>query len=385
MKYQFILFFSVVLLIHGSVNYYIALRGYQAIELYPMLRPYFVALMIFLSVAFFAGRILENCCYTYFTDALIWIGSFWFAAMLYFFLFILIADILRLLDGWFSFLPGWLAPCSPRTKFILFLAAVTFIAAILAAGYFNARHPRIRQLEIGIPKNKGGAPLTIAIMSDIHLGTIIGNARFEKMVQQVNTFQPDIILLPGDILDEDLKPVLRQDTGAWLLKLQSRLGVYGVTGNHEYIGGVNPACDYLEHHRIRMLRDTVVLVDNRFYLAGREDRSSRSFAGIQRKPLADILHGIDRSYPLLLMDHQPLELDEAIEAGADLQVSGHTHNGQLWPLNYITDLIYEISHGYLNKNGTHIYVSCGIGTWGPPVRIGNRPEIVLIRLVFTGN
>ena len=94
--------------------------------------------------------------------------------------------------------------------------------------------------------------------------------------------------------------------------------------------------------------------------------------------------GIDKERPIILMDHQPYNLEEASSNQVDLQISGHTHNGQLWPFNYLTDAIYEISRGYKKKGNTHIYVSSGVGTWGPPVRTGNRPEIVNIRLNFTG-
>ena len=103
-------------------------------------------------------------------------------------------------------------------------------------------------------------------------------------------------------------------------------------------------------------------------------------SGIARKTFDQILDGRDRSRPLIAMDHQPFHLDEAVKAGVDLQLSGHTHHGQLWPFNFITKAIYEVSWGYLKKGGTQFYVSSGVGTWGPPVRTGNRPEILRIEL-----
>jgi predicted MPP superfamily phosphohydrolase len=122
-------------------------------------------------------------------------------------------------------------------------------------------------------------------------------------------------------------------------------------------------------------------VNDAFYLVGREDRSIRR-TGKNRKPLQELMAVADRNDPILLMDHQPFQLEEGETNGADLQISGHTHHGQLWPLNLITQRVYELSWGYKKKNSTHVYVSCGFGTWGPPVRLGNRPEIVNIRISF---
>jgi hypothetical protein len=160
------------------------------------------------------------------------------------------------------------------------------------------------------------------------------------------------------------------------------LGIYASTGNHEHIGGVEEACKYLTEHDITVLRDSVIMVNNEFYLIGREDRDARRFSGAGRKSLDELMKNVDSEFPLILMDHQPFNLEQASSKGIDLQISGHTHNGQLWPLDYITDAIYEKSWGYEKKGNTHIYVSSGIGTWGPPVRTGNRPEIVNIKLNF---
>ena len=115
-------------------------------------------------------------------------------------------------------------------------------------------------------------------------------------------------------------------------------------------------------------------------IIGREDRS----AGKKRKSIQGLAEGMYSTTPLIVMDHQPFKLEEVVNAGADLQLSGHTHHGQLWPLNFITKKVYELSWGYLKKGNTHIYVSCGAGSWGPPVRLGNTPEIMQIKLIFTG-
>jgi uncharacterized protein len=222
------------------------------------------------------------------------------------------------------------------------------------------------------------------LVSDLHLGSILENRHLKRIADEVNSLDPDIILMAGDVIDEDLKPVIRKDLGSGLKQLKSRLGVYAITGNHEYIGGVDLAVDYLEKHGIQMIRDSAVLIENSFYVIGREDRDRQRFSGKPRKNLSAIMTGTDKAYPLILMDHQPFTLNESLENGVDLHLSGHTHNGQIWPLNYLIDAIYEVGWGYVNKSGMHVYVSSGVGTWGPPVRIGTKPEIVHIRLKFTG-
>ena len=115
---------------------------------------------------------------------------------------------------------------------------------------------------------------------------------------------------------------------------------------------------------------------------GREDRDSKRFTDYVRKDLKSITGGIDKSLPVIMMDHQPFKLEEAQKNGIDLQLSGHTHYGQLWPLNYLVDKIYELAWGYRFIGNTHYYVSCGVGGWGPPVRTGSQPEIVNITLHF---
>jgi predicted MPP superfamily phosphohydrolase len=165
-----------------------------------------------------------------------------------------------------------------------------------------------------------------------------------------------------------------------LSRIKSRFGVYAITGNHEYIGGVGPAVRYLEDHGVMVLRDTAIMINGQFFLAGRDDRDKPRFTGKPRKELEEVMTTVDTSYPVILMDHQPFNLGNHAKMGIDLQLSGHTHHGQLWPINYITEAIYEVSWGYKKIGNTHFYVSSGYGTWGPPLRLGNRPEIVKINL-----
>ncbi len=220
--------------------------------------------------------------------------------------------------------------------------------------------------------------------SDLHLGTILGRSFLNDLVDKINALKPDIILLAGDIIDEDINPVIKNNVGEELVRLKSKYGVFAITGNHEYIGGVKTAVQYLIAHGINVLRDRYEKVAGSFYVVGREDRSIRQFAGKQRKNLNELLAGIDKSLPIIMMDHQPFGLNEAFENGIDLQFSGHTHNGQLWPINFIIEKIYDLAWGYEVRGDTHYYVSCGVGGWGPPIRTGSRPEIINFKINFVG-
>ena len=379
----FLIFFSIVMGIYLLVNYYIYIRGLQAIPADSTLRPWYQWVFWIVVSFYVAGRFLEKVYLSHVSDFLVWAGSFWLAAMLYFFLIVLLLDILRLIHQVVPFLPEMITADIAKTKFVLLIASVSMVTMVIIGGFVNARIPRVNTLDLYIDKPAGNrTQLHAVVMSDIHLGTMIGNGFFSRIVDKVGELAPDIILLPGDILDEDLEPVIRQNIGKTLHQLRAPLGVYAIMGNHEHIGGAEQAYDYLKSHGMTIIRDSVIKIDDGFYLVGRDDRDKKRFSGQDRMPLVDLLQNIDWSYPVILMDHQPYYLEKAAEKGVDLQLSGHTHHGQLWPLNFITRAIYTISKGYGEVNGMHAYVSNGVGTWGPPVRIGSRPEILSLRIRF---
>jgi len=380
---HFLFFFISVLTIYGLINYYIFIRGWQAIPHASIIKIYYPIIFWFVVLSFILGRVLEGFWFSKFSQVLIWVGSFWLGAMVYFLLIVVLLDFLRLLNHWFPLFPSVITVNYVKAKQITALIAIGVVAITVLAGYINALNPRIRTLNLNISKRSNGAKtVNLAVVSDIHLGTIVGSSRFNRIVDKINQLNPDIVILPGDIVDEDLGPVIRQNLGETLKNIKSVFGVIAITGNHEYIGGVEKACRYLTDHNVRVLRDTVLKVNDDFYIVGREDRSIKGFTGKQRKPLEELMSQVDKSYPIILLDHQPINLSQAVVNCADLQISGHTHHGQIWPLTYITDMIYEVSCGYKRKSNTQIYVSSGAGTWGPPIRIGTAPEIVNIKLSF---
>lgn len=384
MRPSFLIFFAVVFTVYFSIQTYLFIRGWQALGWKPRWRKPYAAVFWFLALAFVAGRNLENVSVTPLSTTLVWLGAFWFALMYYLFLGTLGLDAggrilrrLRLLPA--TWLEAW-----PRTKFRAALALLFATSVLVAWGHWNALHPVVVKKEVALPAVPG-APrqLRVAVASDWHLGTLVTQSRVKDWVDAVNALEPDLILLPGDVIDEDLPPVVENNLGESLRNLRAPLGVFAVTGNHEYIGGVDAAVDYLEDHGVVMLRDRAVpLAGGALWLAGREDVSIARFRRGQRAPLRDILLGVPDGVPVVVMDHQPVALAEAAALGAALQVSGHTHDGQLWPNKYLVRAIFGHSSGPGQEGAMPYYTLPGLGTWGPPVRVGNRPEILDLTLTF---
>ncbi|HEX2866043.1 MAG TPA: metallophosphoesterase [Ignavibacteriales bacterium] len=378
---NFIIFFSIVLLLYGLINYYIFIRGWQAIPKGSPVRAYYLIIFLFLALSYFAARWLEKKAFYAVSDPLMWIGAFWLAAMVYFLFAVVLLDILRLANHFTGFFPAFITKDYTRAKYYTGVAVLAIVALTVIFGRINAVHPRLKVLELAINKKTNPVKsLNIVAASDIHLGTLVGNSRLDSLVQKINDLDPDVVLLPGDIVDEDLGPVIKKNLGETLRKIKSRYGIFAVPGNHEFFGGIQAATQYLTDHGITMLRDSVVVLEGGVYLIGRDDRSVNQIK--KRKSLQELMLQVDKTKPVIMMDHQPFDLQEAEDNGVDLQISGHTHHGQLWPFNFITNRVYELSWGYKKKGNTNYYVSSGFGGWGPPIRTGNTPEVVNFRLKF---
>lgn len=378
----FVFFFAIALSIIFGVNYYIYVHGLKAFGTNPTLRLIYTISFIVLASAYIGGRVLERITNGVISRALDWLGAYWLGAMIYFLLIVIAIDLFRLLNHFLPLLPTALRQNMPQVNFIAGIVATGVVAIVLIVGRWNATHPQIRKVEISLPKAATTNSLTIAFASDIHLGSLVGQRQLRQMVETINGLQPDVILFGGDILDEDLTPVIHNNLGRCLEQLKAPLGKFTVTGNHEFIGGVTNAVKYLEEHGITVLRDTSTQLPNGVRIVGREDRDSRRFKGIQRKALRELIKDTGSSEPLIVLDHQPMNLNETVAAGVDLQLSGHTHHGQFWPFNYITSKMYRLSRGYEQIGKTHFIVSSGYGTWGPPIRMASRSEIYLITLHF---
>ena len=383
MKYiGMILFFSIFISIYFAGNFYVLNRGLQALPHISWLKIGYKIIFIFLSLAFIISRFTGYSSFITLHHVLTWFGSFWLAAVVYFLIAVAVFDLFRLINLGFHFLPATDSIGYLKLKLFVFLITVISVGITLIFGYFNATHPQVKTLDLDVNKSQNASSLKIVAVSDIHLGPLVGKNMLELLVKMVNQQKPDIIILAGDILDESQESIIREDTGNPLRKFHAPLGVYAVVGNHEYIGGISSAIKYIQSLNITILRDSVVEINNSFFLIGRDDHGMGRGSNKTRKPLNELVMNVDKSKPLILIDHQPYNLQDAVNNGIDLQISGHTHNGQFWPFNYLIQNIFELSWGYKRKVNTHFYVSSGYGTWGPPVRIGNRSEIVVLNLNF---
>jgi uncharacterized protein len=382
---DFIVFLSIVLTIYFLTNYYIFSRGLHALPKEGTFRTLYIVVMAVLILAYPAGRFLERILNKEISELLIHIGAYYLAMMAFALFLVLLIDLVRLGNHFIHFFPDSWYQINSKIKLISFLSVAGSVILLTIAGSWNARTPIIKKMKLKVDKTTNSfSKLNIVLASDIHLGTIIHNSKLEKIVDKINHLKPDIILLAGDVFDEDITTLIEMNTASILAKLTSKYGVYAIPGNHEYFSGIDDAIAYLQQGNITILRDSSLLVAEKFYLVGRDDRSGNRF-NKTRKPLDELMNDLDKSFPVIMMDHQPFNLEEAQNNGVDLQVSGHTHHGQFFPFNLITNRVYELSWGYKQKGATHYYVSCGVGTWGPPVRLGNRPEIVNIELEFSSN
>jgi len=383
--FRLVIFLSVFFIIFSLISYYLFIRGWQSIAVVNVawVKTLYISVFVVFSFSYLIARMFGKQMPLAVGDTLALIGGFWFAAMLYFILLSLFFDLSRFIGNSFNLFPQALINNLPWVKLIALLLAVSVTTALLIYGYINTMNPRISEVEIKINKKaEGMEKLHVVFASDIHLGHVVGRKSINKIITKINELKPDLVLFPGDVVDEELYPVTQKKLGEAFKKLRPIYGVYAVTGNHEYIGGVKAAVDYLSQFGITFLRDEAVNINDKFIVAGREDISLNSFTTEKRKSLSEILANVDAKLPVILMDHQPISLSEAVENDVDLQVSGHTHNGQMWPLNYITEKVFKLSWGYLQIENSHFYVSSGAGTWGPRVRIGNHPEIVSLKLNF---
>ena len=381
-KYQMLIFFSIVLTIYSLVNIYLFYKGYNAIPCLKNNRFIYAITFFLLAGLFIVAKILESKHSSVITDALNIIGGFWLAFMLYGFLFFLLSDIILLMLRITGIVKGDSILLFRKWSFVFIISAS---ALLIIGGFINAIIPFTREYNLTINKSAGPVKtLRIAAVSDIHLGSIIRKRSLKKMSVIIKDLKPDLVLLLGDIVDGEIGPVMRGDLLQYFSYPDCTDGLYAITGNHEFIGGAARTIPYIESKGIRILKDEMVTLKGGIQLIGRIDRDSYRFYKKERLSLDELMKQADTTKPVILLDHQPFHLDETAKYGVDLQLSGHTHNGQMWPLNYVTKMIYELSYGYLKKGNTNFIVSSGYGLWGPRVRLGSRSEVLLINIKFAG-
>ena len=218
----------------------------------------------------------------------------------------------------------------------------------------------------------------VVMVSDLHLGYHNPRKELARWVDMMNAEKPDFILIAGDLIDGSIRPLNEERMAEEFHRLTAP--VYACLGNHEHFGGDANARQFYKDAGIRLLIDEAAVIDSAIVVIGRDDRMNR-----HRKSIAALMDNgqwiMDKS-PLytIVLDHQPYDLDKAEAAGVDFQLSGHTHRGQVWPISWITDAIYECSWGSYQRGNTHFYISSGLGLWGGKFRIGTQSEYVVATL-----
>ncbi len=325
------------------------------------------------------------------------IANYFQGTFLYILIVIVTTDLARLILK-YSLHPGWLYS---RRAFVLTGGICTLlIIGISVYGILTPWNLKTKTYDVKINKQaKGMASLKIVLLADIHFGYSIGEKNAELLVRAINAQKPDLVCIAGDIFDNEYEGLKNPEkTAAILRSIQSRYGVYACWGNHDLSEPIlagftfrssNKDYDdprmsqFLKDASIRLLNDETVLIDNCFYLTGRKDPSRCRKMADTRKSPSQLTASLDLSRPVIFMDHQPAGLDETAAAGADLDLCGHTHDGQLFPLNIITGLVWENSCGCLKKGSMYNIVTSGAGIWGPNMRTATSSEICAITVHFS--
>ncbi len=336
----------------------------------------FTVLYIILVLVFPLTEVLSHGGITWGKPLLLF-GLYAVPFLLYLFLLLVLLDIGRGVTGWLKLVsPAVWQRRKVRLLTVCFLVLLSM--GIVVMGKINLDWMRTKEFNIGVSGYSSPLKqLKIVLAADLHLERMTEKHFLAKFVGKVNELNPDIVLLPGDILEGHDGETEGTDFDVQLRRINAKYGVFAAPGNHDDYDGDN-AVAFFEKAGIKVLADRAIIVNNSFYLVGRNDWRSKT-----RKPLDELLLELSADLPIIMMDHRPFNLQEVAKRKVAIQVSGHTHNGQLFPVNFIVAAIYELSWGYRKIRNTHFFVTSGVQIWGPPVRTTGHSEIVVINVNFT--
>ena len=330
------------------------------------------------------------------------LSNYWLGVRVYTIMTVGIADGLRLLLKYplknLNF-PGRALLFGNVGTAVVGVVCAVIITTVSIYGMINAGNIQTTKYDISIDKKAGNLDsLNVVLIADLHLGYNIGCRHMEKMVEKINAQNPDLVVVAGDIFDNEYEALENPGRLAAILRgIQSKYGVSACYGNHDIqekilagftFGGKEKKESsvkmdkFLEKAGITLLRDEYTLIDNSFYLYGRPDYERPGRGIDERKSPQEITADMDLSLPVLVIDHEPRELQELADAGVDADLCGHTHDGQLFPGNLTIKLMWENACGYLKKDNMHSIVTSGVGLFGPNMRVGTKSEICDIMIHF---
>lgn len=381
---RIVLFLLIVGLILGSVHYYVWTRLVRGPR-WPS--PWPTVLTAFFAIAFvsiFVGFLSQKQSRTI-AGPIAWVSFSWLGLLFFLFLSTLVSDSARAVLAFIYRADEYRSTDPQRRIFIArafagLIAGVSGVSGALAFRQGIAR-PQLKTVSIrlaNVPSGKGGKPYRVVQITDVHVGPTIGRAFVEDMVERVNALAPDLIAITGDLVDGTVAE-LREHV-APLGKLRAREGVFFVTGNHEYYSGADAWIAHLESMGIIVLRNERRELPSGVIVAGVDDASARRSHASHGANFETALAGIGRERFVLFLAHQPKAILEATKFAVSLQLSGHTHGGQIFPFNFFVKLQQPYTVGLFDHEKTKLYVSPGTGYWGPPMRLGTRSEITLLEL-----
>ncbi|MBN1365856.1 MAG: metallophosphoesterase [Syntrophaceae bacterium] len=368
-----IFFFFVFLSLYSVLNFYAFFRAKNVFNFSGKTEIIIIILLIFLIFAPIIIRLVEKLNLEILARSVAYCGYLWMAFIFLFFFVNISFDIVRYLLKFFPQSFG-----NAQTRNIFFFMAVFLSFSFVVFGFFDAQKIRIKKLEIYTEKlSSNNERIKIVQLSDVHIGLIIRNKRLENILKSVKDEKPDILVSTGDLLDGELDNVLTE--AAQFAEIKPKYGKYAVTGNHEYYAGIEKSLEFTKNAGFEILRDESKKVAG-INIIGLEDSTGRRYDLTGKKISSLNLFPKEQSKEfILLLKHQPtIKKDKNF----DLQLSGHTHGGQIFPFVFFTKIFFPIHSGYhkLSDNKS-IYVSNGAGTWGPPVRFLAPPEITVINLI----
>lgn len=377
--FGFAIFFSVVTSLYGGAHYYLYSWVVRVAEPPKGERRILLYLFIFLVASFPSSKILGRQDFNAFIYLLTLIASVWMGLAFYFFLLALGSDLVIIFFKMIRFKPKVFAEQSLfyNRALVACIAGSVFIIGGFALQ--EARNLGVTRLEIPLrelPPELDG--FSVVQVSDVHYGMLTGNKELSKIVDRVNALHPDIVVITGDLVDESVSHM--EEMKVPLSRLKSRHGILAITGNHEYYAGVERAVAIMEGANIRVLRNAVQVLPGGLQILGIDDPTGYRRMGESVPDFDRLISRLDLQKPCILLYHQPILFEKAASRGIGLQLSGHTHGGQLFPIRYISKMIYPLTPGLHQSGDSYLYVSWGAGTWGPPMRLKCPPELVYIRL-----
>ena len=327
-------------------------------------------LIIFAVIFMITNALLVLSASKLLANAYRWISG-WMLVMHYLVLSALLGALLYGSYWLFMILTGIALQNANLLIYGLRLITVLAFVGLFVHSLYSAYSPVVRKLAITIDK-PFSQPIRLMVASDLHIGRLFGNRAIARLQHLIDDNQPDMLMMPGDIMDDNMADNLAK------LCASLPFGVYATLGNHDLYGQELPISDSLRSAGVRLLNDEVMCVNYNgqpMWLVGRFDNHKRA-----RVATTELLAQVDTDKPVILLDHRPSDIMAHSQLPIDLQVSGHTHNGQIFPANFIVSAINRIGYGYEAIGRGHFVVSSGYGFWGIPFRLGSRSEVWLITL-----